>query len=278
MRIFKEKEKMTSYLNSCRKNKTIGFVPTMGAIHSGHLKLIATSLKECDITICSIFVNPTQFNNTNDFKTYPKTLNSDLLKLRKINCDIVYTPEISDLYKKNEPIKKFNFSTLTKNMEGKFRPGHFNGVATIIEKFFHIIAPSKAFFGQKDLQQLQVIKQLTTKIKSKTKIIGVATVREKNGLAKSSRNELLSKKEKRSAAIIYNCLKYCQKNKRKKITDLASYVKLKFAKKEEIKLEYLEFISLNNMQPINEWGEKGNNAICIAAHINKVRLIDNIIL
>ena len=278
MKVFKIKSELLSYLNTCRQKKSVGFVPTMGALHSGHLCLIKASKKECEITICSIFVNPAQFNNPDDFANYPNTLDADLEKLQKLSCDIVYTPTIDDLYVKDEKVKKFNFSTLANAMEGKFRPGHFNGMATVIEKFFNIITPTKAFFGQKDLQQLQIVKALVKQMNSTIEIVGIPTVRRRNGLAKSSRNKLLSENAKNEAALIYNCLTYCLDNKEKKIAELKLSIQNQFKIQKNLKLEYAEIIDLNTMLPINKWQEKNKNAICIAAYIDGVRLIDNIIL
>ena len=139
MKVFKKKAKLLSYLSACRQSKSVGFVPTMGALHSGHLHLIEAAKKECQITICTIFVNPTQFNNPDDFANYPNTLDADLEKLQKLYCDIVYAPSINDVYAKSEKAKEFDFGTLANVMEGGFRPGHFNGMATIIEKFFNIL-------------------------------------------------------------------------------------------------------------------------------------------
>ena len=166
----------------------------MGALHEGHLKLIQRAKSECTTAIASIFVNPTQFNNINDFKNYPNTLDSDLTKLQTLNCDIVYIPTTKDIYNDREKGKKFNFGTLAESMEGAYRPGHFNGMATVVEKFFNIIKPTKAFFGQKDLQQLQIVKHLVKQMNFPIEIISIPTVREDNGLAKSSRNNLLSEK------------------------------------------------------------------------------------
>ena len=276
MKVFNFKRELLEYLRQFRQNKTIGFVPTMGALHSGHLKLIKAAKKECSITICSIFVNPTQFNNPNDFSNYPKTLNTDLEKLEKLNCDIVYTPNVNDLYKKGEKVKEFNFGAMTSVMEGKFRIGHFNGMATVVEKFFKIIKPTKAFFGQKDLQQLQIVKTLVKQMNVAIEIISIPTAREKNGLAKSSRNKLLSDYEKNKSSLIYKCLKYCAHNKEKEIAELKIFIKTQFKKETDITLEYVEFVNLNTMLPIKKWEKE--NAICIAAYLNSVRLIDNIIL
>ena len=278
MKVFKTKSKLIDYLNNNRNEKSVAFVPTMGALHSGHLKLIEESKKKCAITICSIFINPTQFNQSEDFHRYPNTLNLDLEKLQRLNCNIVYIPTVDDLYAKGEGAKKFDFGSLTREMEGKSRPGHFNGVATIVEKFFTIINPTKAFFGQKDLQQLQIVKALVKKMNAQIEIISISTIREKNGLAKSSRNKLLSLKEKKKAALIYTCLNYCMKNKKAGISELKTYIKNQFKKQKDLKLQYIEFINLKNMLPIQTWKEKNQNAICIAASINGIRLIDNIIL
>ena len=278
MKVVKTKSKLLTYLNACRNRKYIGFVPTMGALHSGHLHLIEASKKECKITICSIFVNPKQFNNPNDFINYPNTLDADLEKLKKLECDVVYTPDVDDLYAKYEKVREFDFGTLSETMEGKFRPGHFNGMATIIEKLFRIINPKIAFFGNKDLQQLQIVKTLVKQMNSKIEIIGITTIREKDGLAKSSRNKLLSKNSKNRAILIYSCLKYCKENKERKIVELKSYIQNQFKRQNSLKLEYAEFVVLDTMEPIQQWQEKNKNAICIAASIDNVRLIDNIIL
>ena len=278
MHLFTSKITLQQYLGDLLNETTIGFVPTMGSLHSGHLKLILSSKQACDITICSIFVNPTQFNNPQDLKSYPKDLDSDLGKLKEINCDVVYAPPVEDLYRPEEKAKKFNFGSLTKKMEGRFRPGHFNGMATVIEKFFTIINPTTAFFGEKDLQQLQIVKALVTQMNSTIIITGVPTIREKNGLAKSSRNNLLSNNGKVTASIIYKHLLYCKKNQKQGIKKLKSYIVNEFKKQEELTLEYLEFVELDTLLPIDKWKAKNKNAICIAAYHSGIRLIDNIIL
>ena len=277
MRHFQTQIELTSYLNNFRGRKSIGFIPTMGALHEGHLNLIKAAKRQCKIIICSIFINPMQFNNNKDFINYPKTLDEDLKKLQILNCDIVYTPAINDLYAEGEDAKEFNFGSLMDVMEGEFRPGHFNGMATIVEKLFNIILPTKAFFGQKDLQQLQIVKTLVKQMHVGIEIISISTAREKNGLAKSSRNQRLSKEAKNRASLIYGCLKYCERNKNRGVSELQSYIRNIF-KQNALQLEYAEFVSLDNMLPIKKWGAKNRNAICIAAYIEDVRLIDNIIL
>jgi len=278
MQEFTTKTELIDYLSTIAKEKTIGFVPTMGALHQGHLSLIEESNNKCDITICSIFINPTQFNNPEDLAKYPNTLDKDLSLLKKANCDIVYSPQVSDLYINGEEAKNYNFGDLATLMEEKHRPGHFNGMATIVEKLFKIIQPTIAFFGEKDLQQLQIVKALVKQMNSPIEIIGISTIREKNGLAESSRNKLLSKSSKKEATLIYNCLNYCKNNKKKGITELKYYIQNQFEQHENFKLEYAEIVALNTMQPIKKWQGKNENAVCIAAYHSGVRLIDNIIL
>ena len=278
MKIFEAQLELLAYLSSITEERSIGFIPTMGCLHDGHLQLIQESQKTCDISICSIFINPTQFNNADDFTNYPRTLKSDLQKLTELNLDIVYTPSVSDLYEKEEQVKEFNFGTLAATMEGKFRAGHFNGMATIVEKLFNIIKPTKAFFGQKDLQQLQIIKELVKQMHAPIEIACIQTVREENGLAKSSRNKLLSKNSRKEASLINDCLQYCFKNQSIGVNSLKKYITKQFDNHSNFELEYIEFVELENMQPIKKWKRKGENAICIAAHIDDVRLIDNIIL
>ena len=278
MKVLKTSSAVVEYLQKYKQKKSIGFVPTMGSLHEGHLKLIEASKKTCAVTICSVFVNPMQFNDDDDFTSYPRNIEADLKKLRQSGCDIVYNPDTDDLYLKNEKAKEFDFGTLAINMEGKFRQGHFNGMATVVEKFFKLIMPTKAFFGQKDLQQLQITKLLVRQINAEIEIVGIPTVREKNGLAKSSRNNLLNENAKNEAALIYESLLYCQNNKEKGIHKLKLYIKNQFKKNENFELEYIEFVNTNSMMPIKKWAGENENAICIAAYINGIRLIDNIIL
>ena len=278
MKIFKLKEELKSYLNSQEKDKIISFVPTMGALHDGHLSLILNAKQNSDLVICSIFINPTQFNNLKDLEKYPKTPNSDIKALDNINCDVVYMPEVADLYQKNEKLKQYQFNGLDKFMEGKGRPGHFNGVATVIEKLFRIIHPNKAYFGQKDLQQLQIIKYLTKQLNFDTEIIGVSTKREESGLAMSSRNKRLSIKDSEKATLIYKTLTFIKENAYKHpIKELKEICIQMFNDEPELNLEYLEIVSLDNLHPIDLYNYNGRNAACIAASISSVRLIDNII-
>ncbi len=277
MQIFKHKKKLKTYLNKLYdEKKTVGFVPTMGAIHKGHLKLILESKQQCDITICSIFINPTQFNNKKDFANYPKTLSQDIKLLKKSLCDILYCPDVDDVYDRIIT-NTYNFNSLTQFMEGVFRPGHFDGMATVVEKLLNIIKPDVAFFGQKDLQQLQIVKKLVAQMNCKTKIVGVNTYREKNGLAKSSRNKLLTTEQKRLASNIFKSLVYCKENKHLSIKNLKSFVQSNL-EKHKIELEYVEFVEIQSMTPVGFLSKGKKIAICIAAYLDDVRLIDNIIL
>ena len=278
MIIFKTKNKLSSYLFHLPTQTSIGFVPTMGALHKGHLTLIERAKTDCSIVICSIFVNPTQFNNKEDFDKYPNSITKDITQLEKINCDVVYTPAISDLYAENEQANHYDFNGLDKLIEGKFREGHFDGVATIIEKFFGIINPKKAYFGQKDLQQLLIVKSLTKKLNLPIEIIDCPTIREKNGLAISSRNKLLNKKQLETATLLYNSLLFCKDNKELySIEKLKTLIQKNFSEQNDVRLEYIEFVNAITLQSISQFKAKDKNAICIAAFISGVRLIDNII-
>ena len=277
MLIFKTKSDLSSYLATLT-DSLIGFVPTMGALHNGHLALLRQAKKQSSVVVCSIFVNPTQFDSKEDFNRYPDTLSDDITKLEKINCDVLYVPSVADLYAINEKAKHFNFNGLDNVMEGAFRKGHFDGVATIIEKFFNIIKPHKAYFGQKDLQQLLVVKSLTKQLNLPIEIVSVPTIREENGLAMSSRNKLLSPKQIETASMLYKSLKFCKTNKDKfSITNLKNCIKIQFSEQLEVDLEYLEFVDANNLHPITVFKENDNNAVCIGAYVGGVRLIDNII-
>ena len=277
MLIFKTKSDLSSYLSSLT-DSLIGFVPTMGALHNGHLALLRQAKKQSSVVVCSIFVNPTQFDSKEDFNRYPDTLSDDITKLGKINCDVLYVPAVADLYAIDEKAKHFNFNGLDNVMEGKFRKGHFDGVATIIEKFFNIISPHKAYFGQKDLQQLLVVKSLTKQLNLPIEIVSVPTIREENGLAMSSRNKLLNAKQKLVASMLYESLAFCKANKDTlKIRELKTHLEKQFSEQLEVDLEYLEFVDANNLHPITVFKENDNNAVCIGAYVGGVRLIDNII-
>jgi len=278
MKIFTLKSELKSYLNEIRKGKIVSFIPTMGSLHEGHLSLIQKAKQSSDIVVCSIFVNPTQFNNPSDLEKYPRTTESDINILTEKKCDILYLPESSNLFVENEKVKQFDFDGLDKYLEGDGRKGHFNGVATIVEKLFKIVNPEKAFFGEKDLQQLQIMKYISKKLQLSIEIIGVPTFREKSGLAMSSRNKLLSKTDLEKSCLVYNTLRFVKDNSPKfGILELKKKAIQKFSIQSALDLEYLEIVSLENLNPIDKLLEKDKNVVCIAASISGVRLIDNII-
>ena len=278
MKIFTLKSELKSYLNEIRKDKIVSFIPTMGCLHEGHLSLIQNAKQSSDIVVCSIFVNPTQFNNLSDLEKYPRTTDRDINILIEKKCTMLYLPEVSDLFVENEKVKQFDFNGLDKFMEGSIRKSHFNGVATIVEKLFKIINPEKAFFGEKDLQQLQIMKYISKKLQLPIEIIGVPTFREKSGLAMSSRNKLLSKTDLGKSCLVYNTLRFVKENSTKfGILELKEKAMRKFSTQSALDLEYLEIVSLARLNPIDKLLGKDKNAVCIAASISGVRLIDNII-
>ena len=259
--------------------KVIGLVPTMGALHHGHLKLIKESNQKCDLTIASIFVNPTQFNNPDDLAKYPRTLEDDLKKLREAGCDAVFLPESTEVYP-SKPTLKINFEPLASELEGKFRPGHFDGVGLVVSKLFNIIQPHHAFFGQKDLQQFFIIKTLRDQLNFPIELTMVPTVREVNGLAMSSRNMRLGSEEKTEASLIYKALKKAQEGliAGKELHDVTYEVKELFRMSNRLHLEYFEIVDTDTFQPLERIDDKEKTALCIAAEIGQVRLIDNLML
>jgi pantoate--beta-alanine ligase len=274
--IFKYKKDIRKKIESLKTWATIGFVPTMGALHRGHFSLIDCSVKQNDVTVVSIFVNPTQFNDENDFKNYPKTPDADLKILKDIKCDILFIPSENEMYDKPDN-RKFYFGKLDKVMEGKYRPGHFDGVAQIVSKLFDLIRPHRAYFGLKDFQQFVIIKKLTKDLKLPVKIIACPIVRENDGLALSSRNALLSAEERKNAVLIYNALCQAKQNSSKyAISDIKQQVINTLNENPYISVEYFEIVDANNLVPVQNWDEPSEKIGCIAAKVGNVRLIDNI--
>jgi pantoate--beta-alanine ligase len=267
--------------SSLKKFSTsIGFVPTMGALHAGHLALVQQSLQENEVTVVSIFVNPTQFNNPQDLEKYPRTLESDVEKLMHVSSEIlVYAPSVSDIYEDKIASKIYDYDGLENQMEGKFRPGHFDGVGTIVKKLFEIVNPTNAYFGEKDFQQLQIVKKLVEKNNIPLKIIGCPIYREENGLAMSSRNERLSQEERQNAKIIYETLLWVKDNFGiKNVTEI--YLKVKDVFKESVtfELEYFTIAEENTLEEIENYNENSKYRAFIAVFVNNIRLIDNISL
>lgn len=278
MQVFFEIKTLQEYLQNQRKlGKSAGFVPTMGALHQGHLSLIETAKNQNDIVVCSIFVNPTQFNNPHDLAVYPRTLEADCQMLEEANCDIVFAPSAAEMYP-SLPTLKFDFGTLENVMEGKFRPGHFNGVGIVVSKLFNIVQPNKAYFGQKDLQQCAVINCLVKDLSFSLDLVICPTQREKDGLAMSSRNRNLSEEQRVIAPEIYKSLTAASELlKHQSSTVVKQFVKEYFEVIEDIELEYFEISDFDTLLPIEELSV-GKTALCIAAFMGKTRLIDNIII
>lgn len=259
--------------------KSIGLVPTMGALHKGHLSLVKNSISNNDITVVSIFVNPTQFNNPNDLASYPRTVDKDLELLQTIGCDIVFAPEADDIYSKSETDSRFefDFEGLDKVMEGKFRPGHFNGVVQIVSKLFDLVRPNRAYFGEKDFQQLAIIRLMTRRYNLPIEIVPCPIVREDSGLALSSRNSLLKDNEKQVASHIYAVLNESRQFvPQTEVEELKQCVIAAIEQKPELKVEYFDIVDGHTLKSIGKWDEYDYVVGCITVFCGNVRLIDNI--
>ncbi|WP_370030812.1 pantoate--beta-alanine ligase [Flavobacterium sp. 28YEA47A] len=281
MLIFNRQEDLKKHLMSVTKeNTTIGFVPTMGALHQGHLSLIEKSLKENQVTVVSIFVNPTQFNNPEDLEKYPRTLEKDTQKIGTVNNDvIIFAPSVDDIYEGKTIAKAFDFGGLENQMEGKHRPGHFDGVGTIVKRLFEIVNPTNAYFGEKDFQQLQIVKKMVEKHQMPVNVIGCPIYREGNGLAMSSRNERLTPQQKEDSSLIYKTLKTAkEKFGTESAKDITDWVESVFEKNPEFKLEYFQIADEDQLLPIDKKDNDKKYRAFIAVFINSIRLIDNISL
>lgn len=281
MHIFYGKAALIDYLKSIRTNhSSIGFVPTMGALHQGHLSLMQQSMLENQVTVVSIFVNPTQFNNPEDLAKYPRTLEEDIKKIADFNPEIIiFAPTIDDIYEGKPSSQSFDFDGLENQMEGKFRPGHFNGVGTIVKRFFEIVEPTNAYFGEKDFQQLQIVKKMVAKNNLKVIIKGCPIYRDANNLAMSSRNELLSPKEKLEASVIYKTLTGAKaKFITNSATSVTKWVQKSFEKNLDFKLEYFQIADESTLLPCLRKNKDKKYRAFIAVFVNNIRLIDTISL
>ncbi len=280
MKLIVNKEELVKVVCELKSaGKTIGFVPTMGALHEGHLSLVAESVKQNHITVASIFVNPTQFNNPDDLKHYPRTLDHDLEVLRQSGCDIVFAPEAGDIYSTEEVSRpfEFDFKGLDKVMEGKFRPNHFNGVVQIVSKLFELVRPDRAYFGEKDFQQLAIIRLMTESYAMPVEIVSCPIVRQKSGLAMSSRNMLLSEHQREVASHIYAVLKESlQFVPETPIYELKQCVIAAIEQKPELKVEYFEIVNGHTLQDVERWEDADYIVGCVTVYCGKIRLIDNI--
>ena len=280
MKVFSTIKEIRQALEECKaKKKSIGFVPTMGALHKGHIALTSKAKSENDVLACSIFVNPTQFNDKDDLLKYPRTLESDLLMLEQAGADFVFTPEANEIYPSNEPIEEFDFKNLDKVMEGAHRPGHFKGVARVVTKLFRIVKPNRAYFGEKDFQQLVIIRKIAEKLFPKIQIIPCPTIREESGLAMSSRNSLLDSEAKKEAALISKTLfQLNDLKKQKSISELKTFIEENINSSRFLSLEYFEIADENSLSPLEKIDKKSKARAFIAVIAGSVRLIDNVSL
>ena len=265
------------WLSHLQKNEKIGFVPTMGALHQGHLDLVQKSVQNTDITLVSIFVNPTQFNNPEDFKKYPNTLEEDLKKLESAGVDYVFVPEVNTMYPEKAELK-LDFGDVERVLEGKFRPGHFNGVGVVVSKLFHFIRPHVAFFGQKDLQQVAIIKRLVRDLSFPIELEIVPTRREEDGLAMSSRNLRLSSEERKQALILIHSLKKAKKElfDGKSWLQVQKEIERDFQQVPLANLDYFELVHPDTFESQSEFSPAKKSSICVAAYLGEIRLIDNL--
>ncbi len=267
------------HLNTVRRQgHTIGLVPTMGALHQGHLNLIERAKSECDVVVCSIFVNPTQFNNPDDLARYPRTLDEDSALLATVGTDVIFSPAVAEMYVEPATLR-LNFGNLETVMEGASRPGHFNGVGLVVSKLFHMTQPDRAYFGQKDLQQVAVIRRLIRDLSFPLELVRCDTVREADGLAMSSRNRLLSPEERTQATTLFEALTIAKN----RLLDGATPEQAQAAVRDHVSqqpaftLDYIEVVNADTLQPVVEMQAPGQTALCLAAQLGKVRLIDNIV-
>lgn len=280
MEIFKEIQPLKAFIKAKRKSGlSIGLVPTMGALHAGHQALIQTCQQENDLTICSIYVNPTQFNNKEDLVNYPRNLGKDLQLLENEGCHAVFCPADDQMYAEKN-LLKFSFGHLDRIMEGEHRPGHFNGVALIVGKLFNIVAPDKAYFGQKDWQQYVVIRHLVEELKFNLTLRSVPTVRENDGLALSSRNLRLNEAQRAQANVFFQALQEAKSAliAGEPVEQVKSLVKDIAERNPEVKLEYFELAERENLTVLNSVTDANAPILCIAGYVGKVRLIDNMFL
>lgn len=277
MKVYSTISELKKALNLLKKDGAkIGFVPTMGALHNGHLSLVKESNNQCDITVVSVYINPTQFNNSSDLEHYPRTLEKDLSLLERENCNIVFTPSDNEIYPDNFEKISLDLGQLAEIMEGKFRPGHFDGVMNVVYRLFDIIQPDKAFFGLKDFQQVAVIKFMVKQLNLPVEIIPCPTLRENDGLAMSSRNIRLTNEDKANALILFKTLDFAQSLKKQgRSPKEVQKEAITFFKASNLELEYFEIVDPLTLTSLeNEW--VNNSTACIVAYCNDVRLIDNL--
>jgi pantoate--beta-alanine ligase len=277
MQVIKYISDLQTILNIKRgEGLKIGFVPTMGALHEGHLSLVKLAGELVDFVVVSIFVNPTQFNDKTDLDRYPRDLQKDVDLLTGSACQLIFAPEPEEIYPEPDT-RQFNFGQIELVMEGKFRPGHFNGVAQVVSRLFDIVQPDKAFFGQKDFQQLAIIKEMVRKLNLDVQIVSCPIIRETDGLAMSSRNMLLSPTQRKNAVHISATLfEATNKTSELSVEELCQWVIKCINENEFLNTEYFEIVNETTLMPVKNWNENCRKIGCIAVHCGKIRLIDNI--
>jgi pantoate--beta-alanine ligase len=260
------------------EGKTIGFVPTMGALHAGHLSLVRSARSENDVVVASVFVNPTQFNDKDDLENYPRSPEQDVALLEESGCDYAFLPTVEDIYPE-EDMRVFDFGYAGSVMEGERRPGHFNGVARVVSKLFDAVTPHRAYFGQKDFQQVVIIKQLVQQLHYDVEIVTCPIVREADGLAMSSRNALLSAELREKAPLIYRTLKEAAGMAASiGVEELKAWVRKKIDECPGLKTDYFEIVDSIGLRPVQSWQESGVKVGCVAVYAGKIRLIDNVVI
>ncbi|WP_321347324.1 pantoate--beta-alanine ligase [uncultured Draconibacterium sp.] len=277
MKLVSTVQELQTEIQRIADGKTVGFVPTMGALHQGHISLVKQAVSENPVVVVSIFVNPTQFNDPNDLERYPRTLENDMKLLEPTGCSIVFAPNAKEVYP--EPDKrKFNFGKLEEVMEGKHRPEHFNGVAQVVSRLFDMVKPTKSYFGLKDFQQLAIIKNMVKQLQLPVEIVPCAIIREESGLAMSSRNELLTEEQRKNAAVISETLfKAKELKEQKSAQEITDWVTETINKNPFLDVEYFEIVDDEQLQPVKNWDEDSTKVGCIAVFCGKIRLIDNIV-
>lgn len=278
MRVVTTVADLRKAINQAREEgKKIGFVPTMGALHNGHIQLVKRCVAENEFAVVSVFVNPTQFNDKNDLLKYPRTLEADCKLLEEAGCNLVFAPTVDEVYPEKDT-RLFDFGQLDKVMEGEFRPGHFNGVAQVVSKLFDMVTPDNAYFGEKDFQQLAIIRQMVKQLNSPVEIHPCPIVREESGLAMSSRNTRLTPEQLAEAPKIYQTLLASKAMKEtKSVSEVKAWVINELNKNEFFRVEYFDIVDGLTLQSLNNWSESGYAVGCIAVFCGEVRLIDNII-
>ena len=280
MRVLTNINSLNQLLESSRNsNKSIGFVPTMGALHEGHLSLVKLAQKDCDVVVCSIFINPTQFNDSNDLENYPITIEEDIKLLEEQSCGILFLPNVTEMYPEGLNTKQYLLNGIDKVLEGRKRPGHFDGVCTIVHRLFSIVRPQIAYFGEKDFQQVAVIRQMVNSLSLPIQIKTGKTIRENDGLAKSSRNTLLSTTQRKKATYVYTSLQKIKSLFSKvDCAQLKEMIKNDINQVQDMRLDYVEIVNPYNFKPLQGQADNDEAIAVIAVFLGKVRLIDNLSL